>query len=184
MEAGKLQEVCCRTAKWPSLLDVLEIFWCSLLSQGLTIPLNIHTHRHTPPLHPNTGRTKASTKAGEAIHLKRAGGGGRENERVKKNWLLFRPDFQIEAFDNKGSSNQLQNPGRLFTPSSPHPPYSSSLYWARGPRRDGISSRTVLKLVSFDRSSVGFSARSAPVWIQTYSIGPEFSVWRRGFAWG
>ncbi len=124
------------------------------------------TYTHTDILLPSTQTlaAKASTKAGEAIHLKRAGGGGRERERRKKIGFCSGRIFKLKHLTTKAAAINFKTLD-VCLPRLP-PPYSSSLYWARGPWRDGISSRAGLKLVSFDRSSLGFSAGSAPVWIR------------------
>lgn len=59
---------------------------------------------------------KASTKAGEAIHLKRAGGGGRERERKKIGFCSGRI-FKLKHLTTKAVAINFKNPGRLFTPS-------------------------------------------------------------------
>lgn len=98
---------------WQSFLCVCVVSclrgWQSLLT---------YTQTYSSPS-PKHWLLKHLQKLGRLFIWKEQGEEEEKEREREKNRLLFRPDFKIEAFDNKGSSNQLQNPGRLFTLSSP-----------------------------------------------------------------
>lgn len=76
-------------------------------------------------------------------------------EEKRKKWPFVQAGFSNWSIWQQRQQQSTSKPWTSVHPLSP-PSRSSSLYWARRPQRDGISSQAGLKSVSFDRSSVGF----------------------------